>query len=46
MTPPRHWRSYTDAPLPTPAEALIEPFSAFPSWSCGLSATAAGRCGC
>jgi hypothetical protein len=33
MTPPaRHWRSYTDDPLPTPAEALAEPFAAFPSW--------------
>jgi hypothetical protein len=32
MTPPRHWRSYTDDPLPTPQEALAEPFAAFPSW--------------
>jgi hypothetical protein len=33
MTPPRrHWRSYGNDPLPTPAEALLEPFSAFPSW--------------
>jgi hypothetical protein len=32
MTPPRrHWRSYGNDPLPTPAEALQEPFSAFPS---------------
>ena len=30
--PPRHWRSYTDDPLPTPAEALASPFAAFPSW--------------
>ena len=28
----RHWRSYGTEPLPTPAEALAEPFSAFPSW--------------
>jgi len=32
MTPPRHWRSYTDQPLPTGLEALAEPFAAFPSW--------------
>jgi hypothetical protein len=32
MTPPRrHWRSYGNDPLPAPAEALREPFSAFPS---------------
>jgi len=30
--PARHWRSYGDDPLPTPAEALAAPLSAFPSW--------------
>ena len=30
--PARHWRSYGTDPLPTPAEALAEPFRAFPSW--------------
>ena len=30
--PRRHWRSYGNDPLPTPAEAMAEPFSAFPSW--------------
>jgi hypothetical protein len=30
--PRRHWRSYGDDPLPSPREALREPFSAFPSW--------------
>ena len=30
--PRRHWRSYGTEALPTPAEALAEPFSAFPSW--------------
>jgi hypothetical protein len=30
--PQRHWRSYGNDPLPTPAEALAEPFRAFPSW--------------
>jgi hypothetical protein len=29
--PRRHWRSYGTDPFPTPAEALNEPFSAFPS---------------
>jgi hypothetical protein len=33
QTPPqRHWRSYGTDPLPSPAEALAEPFRAFPSW--------------
>jgi hypothetical protein len=33
MTPPRqHWRSYGNDPLPTRAEALDQPFAAFPSW--------------
>jgi hypothetical protein len=30
--PVRHWRTYGDYPLPTGAEALDEPFAAFPSW--------------
>ena len=32
MTDRRRWRSYGDHPLPTPAEALAAPLSAFPSW--------------
>ena len=32
MTDRRYWRSYGDDPLPTPAEALAAPLSAFPSW--------------
>jgi len=31
-TPLRHWRSYGTDPLPTPAEAMLEPMRAFPSW--------------
>jgi hypothetical protein len=31
-TPRRHWRSYGTDPLPTPQEALAQPFAAFPSW--------------
>jgi ribosomal protein S27E len=30
--PVRHWRTYGNDPLPTGAEALGEPFNAFPSW--------------
>jgi hypothetical protein len=30
--PARRWRSYGDDKLPTGAEAMSEPFSAFPSW--------------
>jgi hypothetical protein len=30
--PQRHWRSYGTDPLPSGAEALGEPFRAFPSW--------------
>ena len=30
--PERHWRSYGNDPLPTGAEALDEPFDAFPCW--------------
>jgi hypothetical protein len=30
--PERYWRSYGDDPLPTAAEAMDEPFAAFPSW--------------
>jgi hypothetical protein len=39
---PRHWRSYGDDPLPTGAEALNEPFRAFPSW---LMRVTCDRCG-
>src|SRR5215472_7146076 len=28
----RRWRSYGNGPLPTPQQALDEPFCAFPSW--------------
>ena len=33
--PERYWRSYGDDPLPAGAEAIDEPFAAFPSWLCG-----------
>ena len=42
VTPKRHWRSYGNDPLPTPAEALAEPFAAFPRWFLRI---ACDRCG-
>jgi ribosomal protein S27E len=41
--PQRHWRSYGDAPLPTGAEALAEPFSAFPSWFMRIECDRCGK---
>ena len=38
--PERYWRAYGTDPLPTGAEAMDEPFAAFPSW---LLSTAADR---
>ena len=40
--PARYWRSYGDDPLPTGAEAMAEPFGAFPSW---LMRIECDRCG-
>jgi hypothetical protein len=41
--PRRHWRSYGNDPLPTPAEALDEPFSAFPSWFMRITCDRCGK---
>ena len=41
--PERHWRSYGDDPLPTPVEALAEPFAAFPSWFLRIECDACGK---
>ena len=41
--PPRHWRSYGDHPLPTPQEALAEPFAAFPSWFLRIECDRCGK---
>jgi hypothetical protein len=30
--PARHWLSYGNDPLPSPAEAMDLPLAAFPSW--------------
>ena len=44
MTPPeRHWRRYGDLPLPTPAEALDEPFRAFPAWFLRIECERCGK---
>jgi hypothetical protein len=41
--PERHWRSYGDDKLPTPAEALDEPFNAFPSWFMRIECDRCGK---
>jgi hypothetical protein len=41
--PRRHWRSYGTDPLPTPADALDEPFSAFPSWFLRIECDRCGK---
>lgn len=41
--PRRHWRHYTDDPLPTPQEALAEPFGAFPSWFLRIECDRCGK---
>jgi hypothetical protein len=40
--PHRHWRRHGTEPLPTGAEALDEPFNAFPSWFLRITCA---RCG-
>ena len=41
--PAHHWRSYGNDPLPTAAEALDEPFSAFPSWFLRITCDRCGK---
>jgi hypothetical protein len=41
--PARHWRSYGDQPLPSGAEALAEPFAAFPSWFLRIECDRCGK---
>src|ERR1700733_11474610 len=41
--PARHWRSYGDDKLPTPAEALGDPFAAFPSWFMRIECDPCGK---
>ena len=41
--PTRHWRTYGNDPLPTGAEALVEPFAAFPSWFLRIECDRCGK---
>ena len=41
--PERHWRSYGTGPLPSPAEALRHPLSAFPSWFLRIECDRCGK---
>jgi hypothetical protein len=41
--PARHWRSYGDDKLPTGAEAMGEPFAAFPSWFIRIECDCCGK---
>ena len=41
--PERHWRSYGTEPLPTPQEALQQPFRAFPSWFLRITCDRCGK---
>ena len=43
MTPPRHWRSYGTDRLPSGAEALDQPFRAFPSWFMRITCDRCGK---
>ena len=43
MPPCRHWRSYSTEELPTAAEALAEPFAAFPSWFLRIECERCGK---
>jgi hypothetical protein len=41
--PQRHWRSYGTDPLPSGAEALDQPFRAFPSWFMRITCDRCGK---
>jgi hypothetical protein len=41
--PARHWRSYGTDQLPTPQEALQQPFRAFPSWFLRITCDGCGK---
>ena len=41
--PERYWRSYGTDPLPTAAEAMAEPFAAFPSWMMKITCDRCGK---
>jgi len=39
----QHWRSYGTDPLPSPAEAIQQPLSAFPSWYLRITCDRCGK---
>ena len=41
--PRQHWFSYGTDPLPTGAEAMGEPFAAFPSWFLRIECDRCGK---
>jgi hypothetical protein len=41
--PTRHWRSYGTDPVPSPGEALREPFAAFPGWFLRIECERCGK---
>jgi hypothetical protein len=41
--PKRHWRSAGTEPLPSGAEAMGEPFAAFPSWFLRIECDRCGK---
>ena len=41
--PRRHWRAYGNDPLPMPAEAMDEPFAAFPAWFLRIECDRCGK---
>jgi hypothetical protein len=41
--PVRHWQSYGNDLLPTPQEAMQQPFSAFPSWVLRIDCDRCGK---
>jgi hypothetical protein len=43
MPPNRYWLPHGNDPLPTPAEALNEMFSAFPSWFLRIECDSCGK---
>ena len=42
-TPARHWRSDGTKPLPSGAEAMSEPFTAFPAWFLRIECDRCGK---
>jgi hypothetical protein len=41
--PRHHWRPYGNDPLPSPQDALGQPFAAFPSWFLRIECDRCGK---